>query len=87
MTNEMSRRQMIATGVTALGGLLLNGCKGVLPPTYGDLLGLGDALSFTAHRALLPGHSLAREFGPEKISAFPTNGTTNPDGYSWYAGI
>jgi DMSO/TMAO reductase YedYZ molybdopterin-dependent catalytic subunit len=75
----ISRRKMILGGATVLGGLFLARGKLVLAPTYANLLGLGDALSFSAHRMLLPGHSLAREYSRGDISPFPANGTINPE--------
>ena len=58
--------------------MLLSGCgRRELPPTYGQLLRLGDNLTYAAHRALLP-RGLAREYGREHISSFPAIGTTNP---------
>jgi DMSO/TMAO reductase YedYZ molybdopterin-dependent catalytic subunit len=39
---------------------------------------LGDALTYAAHRTLLPGQSLAKEYRFSDISSFPATGTTNP---------
>jgi DMSO/TMAO reductase YedYZ molybdopterin-dependent catalytic subunit len=39
---------------------------------------MGDALTYMAHRALLPGQSLAKEYQQGDISSFPATGTTNP---------
>lgn len=61
-----------------MGGLLLAGCGRKLPPTYGNLLRLGDTFTYAAHRALLPGQALAREYSHKDISSFPATGTTNP---------
>ena len=61
-----------------MGGLLLPGCSKNLPPTYGNLLRMGDVLTYTAHRTLLPRQSLAREYSHEDISSVPAIGTTNP---------
>jgi len=75
----ITRRKAIIAGLTSLGGLLLPGCGGKkLPPTYGNILRMGDALTYTAHRSLLPGQSLAKEYGYADISSFPATGTTNP---------
>jgi DMSO/TMAO reductase YedYZ molybdopterin-dependent catalytic subunit len=49
-----------------------------LPPTYGNLLRMGDTLTYAAHRALLPGQSLVKEYRLEDITSFPATGTTNP---------
>ena len=74
----VSRRTAIMTGLTSLGGLLLPGCSKPLPPTYGNILRMGDALTYVAQRALLPGQSLAKEYAYRDISSFPATGTTNP---------
>jgi len=75
----VTRRSAIITGVSALGGLLISGCSSKpSPPTYGNILRMGDAFTYKAHRALLPGQSLAKEFDRRDISSFPATGTTNP---------
>jgi hypothetical protein len=74
----LTRRKAIITGLTSLGGLLLTGCARKLPPTYGNILRMGDALTYAAHRTLLPGQSLAKEYSRSDISSFPAIGTTNP---------
>ncbi|MCW5557085.1 MAG: hypothetical protein KIT22_04510, partial [Verrucomicrobiae bacterium] len=74
----ITRRNALITGLASVGGLLLPGCSQPMPPTYGHLLRMGDNLTYAAHRALLPGQSLAREYRPGDISSFPATGTTNP---------
>jgi DMSO/TMAO reductase YedYZ molybdopterin-dependent catalytic subunit len=74
----ITRRTAILTGLTSLSGLLLPGCSKKLPPTYGNILRMGDALTYMAHRTLLPGQSLAKEYTYGDISSFPATGTTNP---------
>ena len=69
---------MLATGLAAMGGVLLTGCGKQMPPTYGNLLRMGDLLTYTAHRALLPGQSLVKEYTHKDISSFPATGCTNP---------
>jgi DMSO/TMAO reductase YedYZ molybdopterin-dependent catalytic subunit len=77
--NPITRRQMLLAGAASVGGLLLSGCSGrELPPTYGSLLRVADNLTYAAHRTLLPGQSLAREYGRGDISSFPATGTTDP---------
>lgn len=73
----MGRRELI-TGLASAGGLLLTGCAGDGPPTYGNLLRMGDVLTYRAHRLLLPTRSLAREYSHRDISSIPAIGTTNP---------
>jgi len=74
----ITRRKAIITGLGSLGGLLLTGCVKKAPPTYGNILRMGDALTYAAQRALLPGQSLVKEYQPADISAFPATGTTDP---------
>jgi DMSO/TMAO reductase YedYZ molybdopterin-dependent catalytic subunit len=79
MSKLISRRQLLA-GIPAAGSLLLTGCRESLPPTYGSLYDLSNALTFASHRLLLRKQPLAREFGREMISKhFPAINTTNPD--------
>jgi DMSO/TMAO reductase YedYZ molybdopterin-dependent catalytic subunit len=74
----ITRRKAIITGLTSMGGLLLTGCAKPLPPTYGNILRMGDNLTYVAQRALLPGQSLAKEYNYNDISSFPATGTINP---------
>ncbi|MBC6988881.1 molybdopterin-dependent oxidoreductase [Hymenobacter sp. BT491] len=74
----ITRRKAIITGLTSLGGLLLTGCVKKGPPTYGNILRMGDALTYAAQRTLLPGQALAKEYERSAISSFPATGTTNP---------
>jgi DMSO/TMAO reductase YedYZ molybdopterin-dependent catalytic subunit len=74
----ITRRKAIITGLTSLSGLLLAGCSKPLPPTYGNILRMGDALTYLAHRTLLPGQALVKEYRYGDISSFPAIGTTNP---------
>ncbi len=74
----ITRRQAITTGVAALGALILPSCSQPMPPTYGNILRMGDALTYRAQRALLPGQSLAKEYRLNDISSFPATGTINP---------
>ena len=75
----ITRRTAIVTGLSALGGLLLyRGLKSSPAPTYGNILRIGDAITYSAQRALLPGQSLVKEYSRGDISSFPATGTTNP---------
>jgi DMSO/TMAO reductase YedYZ molybdopterin-dependent catalytic subunit len=76
----ITRREAIISGLAAMGGLMLPGCSrvGQLPPTYGNILRMGDALTYAAHRSLLPGQSLVREYSHRDITSFPATGTLNP---------
>jgi DMSO/TMAO reductase YedYZ molybdopterin-dependent catalytic subunit len=74
----ITRREALTTGITALGGMMLTGCDQPMPPTYGNILRMGDELTYRAHRLLLPGQSLAKEYSLSDISSFPATGTINP---------
>jgi DMSO/TMAO reductase YedYZ molybdopterin-dependent catalytic subunit len=76
----ITRRSAILAGLASAGGLLLPGWSKKLPPTYGNLLRMGDTFTYAAHRVLLPGQSLAREYSPKDITSFPAVGNTNPGG-------
>jgi DMSO/TMAO reductase YedYZ molybdopterin-dependent catalytic subunit len=78
MAETMSRRTLLAAGAAALGGSLV-GCREVLPPTYGSLLGLGDTMTYAAHRLLLPRRALAPEFERRQITPFPAINTVDPE--------
>ncbi|HEV8369581.1 MAG TPA: molybdopterin-dependent oxidoreductase [Pyrinomonadaceae bacterium] len=74
----ITRRNLLIAGVTSVGGLLLSGCSRKLPPTYGNVLRMGDTFTYAVHKALLPGESLVKEYSHRDISSFPATGTTNP---------
>ncbi len=71
-------RRVFIKGLASSAGLLLAGCTPTDPPTYGNVLRMGDLLTYKAHRLLLPAHSLAREYNYSDISSVPAIGTTNP---------
>ncbi|WP_375409187.1 molybdopterin-dependent oxidoreductase [uncultured Methylobacterium sp.] len=77
---SLSRRRLLTGSATLLGAGLVGGCEA---PALRDLTspyGLSNSLTFAVQRWLLRGQPLAREFGPEAISAvFPTINTTDPD--------
>ncbi len=74
----LTRRKVLLAGLAAVGGLLLPGCTKKLPPTYGNILRMGDVLTYGAQRVLLPGQSLAKEYSSRDITSFPAVGTVNP---------
>jgi DMSO/TMAO reductase YedYZ molybdopterin-dependent catalytic subunit len=76
---RISRRTLLATGASALAGSWVSGCGRLGSPPSGSFLGIADALTYAAHRTLLPQQALVREFTRDRISAMPPNGTTNPD--------
>jgi hypothetical protein len=68
----LTRRNLLIAGAATAGGLFIRGLlRTELPPTYGDILRMGDNLTYAAHRLLLPGQSMAREYSPKDITAFP----------------
>jgi DMSO/TMAO reductase YedYZ molybdopterin-dependent catalytic subunit len=69
---------MLIAGLTGVGGLLLSSCSRQMPPTYGNVLRMGDNLTYAAQRGLLSDRSLAREYDYKDISSFPATGTTDP---------
>jgi DMSO/TMAO reductase YedYZ molybdopterin-dependent catalytic subunit len=72
-------RRKLVTGLASTGGLLLAGCSSKeLPPTYGNVLRMGDVVTYRAFRTLLPAHSLAREYSHADITSSPAVGTANP---------
>jgi DMSO/TMAO reductase YedYZ molybdopterin-dependent catalytic subunit len=74
----ITRRRVLIAGLASAGGLLLARRPAVLPPTYGNLLRMGDTFTYAAHRALLPGQSLVKEYTAADLTSFPATGTTNP---------
>jgi DMSO/TMAO reductase YedYZ molybdopterin-dependent catalytic subunit len=74
---KLSRRSLIATGVTAVAGTsgLVAAAKlasryGLIPPDSGGVYGPGETLTYAAQR-LLTRHSLAREFKSSQVSPNP----------------
>ena len=83
---QLSRRSLIG-GLASTGGLLLSGCAED-PPTYGNILRMGDNLSYRAHRALLSPAQLVREYDRSQITSMPAIGCVDPrreDGFSYTA--
>jgi DMSO/TMAO reductase YedYZ molybdopterin-dependent catalytic subunit len=75
----LSRRRFLIGSGAALGGLMFSGCgKTPVPPTYGNILRVADNLTYLAHRTLLPGQSLVREYSRTSISSFPAIGAVTP---------
>ena len=74
----LTSRRTLITGLASAGGLLLAGCSDSQPPTYGNVLRMGDLLTYRAQRLLLPRPALAKEFARADITSIPAIGTTNP---------
>ena len=84
--SKLSRRKLITTGIAATAGV--SGLAvatsvarryGLVPPDGGGLYGPGETLTYAAQR-LLTRHSLAREFGADKISKTPFANEVGPLG-------
>jgi len=69
---------MLLTTAGSAAALFLPACSRKLPPTYGNLLRMGDTLTYAAHRALLNGKALAKEYTRADITSFPAIGTVDP---------
>ena len=78
MSRLMTRRRAIVAGLGSVGGFMFVRSPRDLPPTYGNLLRMGDTFTYAAHRTLLPGQSLVREYTRADLTSFPATGTTNP---------
>jgi len=77
-TKLITRRRAIVAGLASVGGVMLARHSTALPPTYGHLLRMGDDLTYVAHRTLLPGESLAKEYTITDLTSFPAVGTIDP---------
>ena len=74
MSSSLSRRKLMAAGLTAAGSAAGLGVAarladryGLIPPDWGGIYGPGETLTYASQR-ILTSHSLAREFSREKIS-------------------
>ena len=73
----LPRRGLIG-GLATLGGLALAGCTEENPPTYGNILRIGDDFTYQAQRLLLGHRALVREFDHADITSMPAIGTVDP---------
>src|SRR5215813_11768938 len=82
MNKLITRRKVITTALTALGGASglavaarLADWYGLIPPDHSGLYGAGETLTYASHRLLTARGSVAREFRPDQISKVaPVNG-------------
>lgn len=72
-----SRRGLIG-GLGSSSALLLTGCGESQPPTYGNLLRMGDNFTYAMQRSLLSPTSLVREYDRSEITSMPATGTYDP---------
>lgn len=81
-------RRTFIKSLASSAGLVIAGCSNTEPPTYGNVLRMGDLLTYKAQRLLLPGNGLAREYEHNDITPVMAVGTTNPadpDGFLYSA--
>lgn len=71
----LTRRSAIAAGLASIGGLAFARSPRILPPTFGNVLRMGDTLTYAAQRALLPSDALVREYTIKDLTSFPATGT------------
>ncbi len=75
---QLLPRRSFIKSLASSAGLVIAGCSNTEPPTYGNVLRMGDLLTYKAHRFLLPGSALAREYEHGDITPVMAVGTTNP---------
>ncbi len=81
-------RRAFMKRLASAAGLVIAGCSNTEPPTYGNVLRMGDLLTYKAHRLLVPRDALAREYELDDITPVIAVGTTNPadsDGFLYDA--
>lgn len=87
MSDALSRRKMIKTGLAAAAGASglaaaakIAGRYGLIPPDHHGLYGIGETLTYSTQRLLTSRHSMAREFNRSQISKItPVNGEPPKD--------
>ena len=82
--SDLSRRKLIKSGLAAIAGASGLGVAariaqryGLIPPDHAGIYGLGETLTYAAHRVLTR-HSLAREFARNQISERPLENEVAP---------
>jgi DMSO/TMAO reductase YedYZ molybdopterin-dependent catalytic subunit len=85
MSRLISRRKLLS-GAASAGGLLVGGCDLLDEgPSMQPLLDFGQMLSYRAHRLILAGQPLVREYTVADVSPdFPPNGTEMPGGIGYF---
>jgi DMSO/TMAO reductase YedYZ molybdopterin-dependent catalytic subunit len=78
MPSDALPRRALLGGLAGLGGLSLAGCSDDGPPSYGDLLRMGDAFTYGAFRLLIPKRGLVREYDHSRITPIAAIGTVDP---------
>jgi len=91
MSSSFTRRRFLTSAVAASAAASASGAAallarryGLTPPDHGGLFGIGETLTYAAHRVLLSRQPLAREFNRDQISAnFPAINTVMPEDDSY----
>ncbi|HJV84170.1 MAG TPA: molybdopterin-binding protein [Noviherbaspirillum sp.] len=80
-TAKAQRRLFLRGALGALGTVVISGCDRLSEAGwFQHVLSTGEGLSRVAHRALVPPHAMAQEFGEADLSPhFRSNGTSNPE--------
>jgi len=75
MSERLSRRKWIMTGLAAAAGASGLGIAarlahryGLIPPDDGGIYGVGETMTYAAQRILMARHSLAREYSRSNVS-------------------
>jgi DMSO/TMAO reductase YedYZ molybdopterin-dependent catalytic subunit len=85
MSRIITRRGLLKAGAATVGSSLLAGCDQLPAGLSRPLLDFGQLLSYRAHRLLLAGQPLVREYTMADLSPdFPTNGTAMPNGFPYF---
>jgi DMSO/TMAO reductase YedYZ molybdopterin-dependent catalytic subunit len=87
MSKSVTRRRFLMSAVAASAAATGSGAAallarryGLVPPDHGGLFGIGETLTYAAHRVLLSHQPLAREFTRDQISTnFPAINTVMPE--------
>jgi DMSO/TMAO reductase YedYZ molybdopterin-dependent catalytic subunit len=87
VSDSLTRRKLITTGLAAAAGSSALGVAaalasryGLIPPNHQGIFGPSETLTYAAQRVLIPRHSLAREFNRSEISKIaPVNGEPPKD--------
>jgi DMSO/TMAO reductase YedYZ molybdopterin-dependent catalytic subunit len=77
MSESLTRRKLITTGLVAAAGASGLGVAaslasryGLIPPNHRGIFGPSETLTYATQRLLIPHHSMAREFNRSEISKF-----------------
>jgi len=77
LSDRLSRRKLMKTGLVAAAGATGLGIAarladryGLIPPDDGGIYGVGETMTYAAQRVFTSHHSLAREFNRSDISEY-----------------